>query len=208
MNYPLRKQLKYWMVKMPEPEQRITEDMDPMFMRDGVEVRAAVPLPPIPLGIHPDAQNWTPSVPTPPPVPHNMPIDPTPGTSFEEATGSINYMPLDMTGAEVGIGDPVHGDNVEAAMNDLAEGMDLTISTRVSDDDGPADKQVLIRATERDRERWKRAAEKVGVSLSALVRDVMNKQATDVLDCSHPPQYRKDYPWASFCTKCDMRLNG
>lgn len=207
MNYPLRKQLKYWMVKMPEPEQRITEDMDPMHMREGVEVRSAVPLPPIPHGIHPDAHNWTPQVPPVPPVPSNAPteapIDPTPDTSFQGAAASLNYMPLAMTGAEEGV-----GDNVEAAMNDLAEDMDLTVSTRVSDDDGPADKQVLIRATEHDRERWKRAAEKVGLSLSALVRDVMNKQATDVLDCSHPPQYRKDYPWASFCTKCDMRLNG
>ena len=117
-------------------------------------------------------------------------------------------MPLDMTGAEVGIGDPVHGDNVEATMNDLAEGMDLTISTRVSDDDGPADKQVLIRATERDRERWKRAAEKAEVSLSALIRDTMNLKVTDILDCSHPMEYRQSYPWAEFCTKCDVRLSG
>jgi len=190
---------------MPEPKQSITEDMDPMHMRDGVQVRSAVPLPPIPLGIHPDAQNWTPQVPPVPPVPSNMPaeapIDPTPDTSFAGAAASITYNPLDLK-------EGPSTDNVEAAMHDLAEGMDLTVSTKISDDDGPADKQVLIRATEHDRERWKRAAEVAGVSLSALVRDVMNKQATDVLDCSHPPQYRKVYPWASFCTKCDMRLSG
>lgn len=193
---------------MPEPKQPITEDMDPMHMRDGVQVRSAVPLPPIPLGTHPDAQNWSPQVPPAPPVPSNAPaeapIDPTPDTSFAGAAASITYNPLDLK-------EPKEGpstDNVEAAMHDLAEGMDLTVSTKISDDDGPADKQVLIRATEHDRERWKRAAEVAGVSLSALVRDVMNKQATDVLDCSHPPQYRKVYPWASFCTKCDMRLSG
>ena len=191
---------------MPEPEQSITNDMDPMHMREGVEVRSAVPLPPMPLGIHPDAQNWAPSVPPVPPVPSNAPIDPTPDTSFQGAATSITYNPLDMQEAEVG--DPAYEDNVEAAMNDLVEDLDLTVSAMSKEDDGPADKQVLIRATEHDRERWKRAAEKAGVSLSALVREVMNTRATDILDCSHPPQFRKDYPWASFCTKCDMRLSG
>ena len=82
------------------------------------------------------------------------------------------------------------------------------MSTKVSDDDGPADKQILIRATENDRERWKRAAEKAEVSLSALIRDTMNLKVTDILDCSHPMEFRQEYPWASFCTKCDVRLSG
>ena len=203
MNYLLRKQPKYWMVKMPEPEQSITNDMDPMHMREGVEVRSAVPLPPMPRGIHPAAQNWTPQVPPVPPVPA-APIDPTPDTSFSGAAASLTYSPL----LEAEVGDPAYEDNVEAAMNDLVEDLDLTVSAMSKEDDGPADKQVLIRATEHDRERWKRAAEKAGVSLSALVREVMNTKATDILDCSHPLQFRKRYPWADFCTKCDMRLSG
>jgi predicted HicB family RNase H-like nuclease len=99
-------------------------------------------------------------------------------------------------------------DNVEAAMHDLAEGMDLTVSTRVSDDDGPADKQILIRATEHDRERWKRAAQVAEVSLSALIRETMNRKVADILDCSHPMEFRVSYPWAEHCKKCGSRLRG
>jgi hypothetical protein len=110
--------------------------------------------------------------------------------------------------SEAEVGDPAYQDNIEAAMNHVAEDMDLTVSTRVSDDDGPADKQILIRATESDKERWKRAAEVAEVSLSALIRDTMNIKVTDILDCSHPMEFRQKYPWAEFCTKCDIRLSG
>ena len=93
-------------------------------------------------------------------------------------------------------------------MHEMAEGMDLTVSTKVSDDDGPADKQILIRATEHDRERWKRAAEVDSVSLSALIRETMNAKVAEILDCSHPMQDRVSYPWAEHCKKCGSRLRG
>ena len=192
---------------MPEPEQPITEDASPTYIRDGTQVNIAVPLPPLPVSkpqLHPDGGYLT-APPMQSPV-TAAPIDPTPDTSFAGAATSITYSPFAMNEAEVG--DPAYEDNVEAAMYEVAESMDLTVSPMAKEDDGPADKQVLIRATERDRERWKRAAEVAGVSLSALVREVMNTKATDILDCSHPPEYRKHYPWAQFCTKCDMRLTG
>ncbi len=191
---------------MPEPKQPITEDSSPVSMREGTDVNMSMILPPLPappLTLHPDGEYLT--APVQSPV-RAAPIDPTPDTSFAGAAASITYSPLDMSEAEVG--DPAYEDNVEAAMHEVAEGMDLTVSAMAKEDDAPADKQVLIRATEHDRERWKRAAEVVGLSLSALVREVMNTKATDILDCSHPPEYRKQYPWAQFCTKCDMRLTG
>ena len=201
---------------MSNPEQPITEDaasdFDPVQMRDGVVVSMSIPLPPLPMNapsvnrIHPDAHNWSPATPVESPVPESAPaVSLTPDTGFTGTTFS-SYSPLDMKEAEVG--DPAYDDNIEAAMHDIAEDMDLTVSAMSKEDDGPADKQVLIRATEHDRERWKRAAEVAGVSLSALVREVMNAKATDILDCSHPPAFRKVYPWAEFCTKCDMRLSG
>lgn len=169
---------------------------------DSIEVSFSVPLPPVPFGVippvrapanklHPDATNWN--------EPDEVPEIPV-GPAIDEALGErrrdgeATFAPGE--------------DNIEAAMHDLAEDMDLTVSTRVSDDDGPADKQILIRTTESDRERWKRAAERADTSLSALIRDTMNLKVTDILDCSHPMEYRQSYPWASFCTKCDVRLSG
>ena len=168
---------------------------------DTVTVSMSVPLPPLPTtpprhGIHPDATNW------------NAP---------EPEVGDPAYEDDPVMSALAPPAPPVEGgestfapgqDNIEAAMHEVAEGMDLTVSTKVSDDDGPADKQILIRATEHDRERWKRAAEVEGVSLSALIRSTMNTKVTEILDCTHPLQFRKSYPWAEFCTKCDMRLHG
>ena len=168
---------------------------------DATTVSLSVPLPPMPFvtekappvraphnKLHPDASNWN----TPDEVPE-IPV----GPAIDESLIS-----------EAEVGDPAHDDNIEAAMAQVAEDMDLTVSTRVSDDDGPADKQILIRATESDRERWKRAAEVEAVSLSALIRSTMNTKVTEILDCTHPLQFRKSYPWAEFCTKCDMRLHG
>ena len=97
-------------------------------------------------------------------------------------------------------------DNVEAAMDKVAETLDTKISTKISDDDGPADKQILIRSTAKDHERWKVAAEREGKSLSGFVRDLVNLSVTEILDCSHPEEYRERYPWSERCTKCDTRL--
>ena len=97
-------------------------------------------------------------------------------------------------------------DNVEAAMDKVAETLDTKISTKISDDDGPADKQILIRSAAKDHERWKVAAEREGKSLSGFVRDLVNLSVTEILDCSHPEEYRERYPWSERCTKCDTRL--
>lgn len=97
-------------------------------------------------------------------------------------------------------------DNVEAAMNKLAETLDPKVSKAISDDDGPADKQVLIRSTARDHERWKLAAEREGKSLSAFIREIVNNNVADILDCSHPLEARQSYPWSETCLKCGTRL--
>jgi len=103
-------------------------------------------------------------------------------------------------------------DNVEQAMDAIAEDLDMTIATKPPTDDDQegvnADKQILIRATRGEHERWKRAAEIQNTSMSQLVRDLVNAHVQGVLDCPHPPEYRKSYPWAEFCRKCDTRLRG
>lgn len=99
-------------------------------------------------------------------------------------------------------------DNLVAAMNRVAETLDPVISQSISDDDGPANKQILIRATEADHERWKRAAEKCGQSVAQFIRETVNTKVTDILDCSHPLEQRRKYPWAEFCLRCNARLRG
>ena len=101
--------------------------------------------------------------------------------------------------------DSLKDDNLEQAMNAVAEVMEHTISTRL-EGETPADKQVLIRATDVDRERWKNAAQKEGKSLAQFLRDTINEKVVEILDCTHPLEQRRIYPWAQICTRCNQRL--
>lgn len=98
-------------------------------------------------------------------------------------------------------------DNIEAAMAQVAASMTPSVAPTNKDDE-PADKQVLIRANEVDKERWKRAADREQVSLSQWIRDTLNAKAGEALDCQHPTNMRRYYPWAEFCLKCNTRLRG
>lgn len=98
-------------------------------------------------------------------------------------------------------------DNIEAAMDKLAETLEPTRKPSTGSTPGePAMKQVIIRATEFDQDRWKTAAEKQGLSLAEFVRRVCNEATTLELDCAHPLQFRKTYPWSERCTKCNARI--
>jgi len=89
----------------------------------------------------------------------------------------------------------------------VGEMPNLSVAPMTKDDDGPVDKQVLIRVNEKDRAKWKKAAEVSGVNLSTWIRHVLNAAATDLLECGHPINRRKYYPWAEFCLDCGMRLS-
>ena len=98
-------------------------------------------------------------------------------------------------------------DNLEAAMEQVARTTRLSRKANTGSTPGaPAEKQVLIRASEADHERWKQAAEFVGKSLAEFVREVMNAKAAELLDCQHPLEYRRQYPWSDVCLKCGKRL--
>ena len=100
-------------------------------------------------------------------------------------------------------------DNIEAAMEKVAESTSMGVSSNVNaTSDQPANKQVMIRATEFDHSRWKDAAENKGVSLSEFIRETLNRKAEELLDCNHPYPYRKTYPWSEMCLKCGVRLRG
>jgi hypothetical protein len=96
--------------------------------------------------------------------------------------------------------------NLISAIAREAESEDKAVSTEISPEDGPAGKNILIRLTEKDRERWKETAEKMGVTVSQMIRDTVNAKVQDVLDCSHPISQRRYYPWSEFCLACGTRL--
>jgi uncharacterized protein YgbK (DUF1537 family) len=97
-------------------------------------------------------------------------------------------------------------DNIESAMARVAETINKSVSPIVKTDDGPADKQVLIRTTEYERERWKQASESEQITLSAWIRNILNAEATRILECDHPMNMVRFYPWSKVCTKCGKRL--
>lgn len=98
-------------------------------------------------------------------------------------------------------------DNLVAAI-DQAVGEPVHRQDTGSTPDEPADVQVLIRVTKTARERWKAAAEELGLTLSDLVRDAVEDRIKGVLECEHPENARKAYPWAEFCLVCGARLRG
>lgn len=97
--------------------------------------------------------------------------------------------------------------NIEAAMHKVASTMDLSVSVAVGDD-GPATKQIIVRASDVDHERWKQASHKEGKSMAQFIRETINDRVREVLDCTHPTNMRRYYPWAEFCLKCNTRLRG
>lgn len=97
-------------------------------------------------------------------------------------------------------------DNVELAMDKVVETMDLSVSTNLGED-GPSNKQIIVRTTDNDHERWKLASQKEGKSMSQFIRDTINERVIDILDCSHPIEMRRYYPWAEHCLRCNTRLS-
>jgi predicted HicB family RNase H-like nuclease len=98
-------------------------------------------------------------------------------------------------------------DNIQAAVDGVMKVEDLTRKANTGSKPGlPANKQVLIRATDEDHERWKTAAAELGVSLAEFVRDSCNKAAGS-LECQHLPEHRKVYPWMQKCLNCGKRFN-
>ena len=72
----------------------------------------------------------------------------------------------------------------------------------------PAQKSFLVRLTDDEHARIKLAAEAIGVSMSDFFGGHALEAAKEVLDCSHPYQFRQVYPWSETCNKCGLRLRG
>lgn len=107
------------------------------------------------------------------------------------------------------IDNPNNQDNIDAAIDALAETLSFGRKKIGTGNPGePTQKQVLIRTTEKDHIRWKQTAKLKGLSLAEMIRELCNKVASEMLDCQHPIEFRKIYPWSEFCAKCNTRLRG
>lgn len=98
-------------------------------------------------------------------------------------------------------------DNLKAAMNKVAETLEPTVRTIQKDDDNPADKQVLIRTTQEEKDRWTEAAKSKGMPVSQFIRETLNEKAKSLLECDHPLESMILYPWAQICKQCGKRLS-
>lgn len=97
-------------------------------------------------------------------------------------------------------------DNLEPAMEKVASSIKMSRKTNTGSEPGePASKQVLLRASESDHLRWKEAAEKKGISLAEFIRDIVNHEVSQILDCPHPSNLMRFYPWASTCLACGQK---
>jgi len=98
-------------------------------------------------------------------------------------------------------------DNLAAAIDHVMENEELTIAPNTGSEPGnPASAQVLIRTTADERDYWKRAAEEMGISMTEFARQSLNFTAKEILECPHPPEAQKWYPWKTMCLKCGEQI--
>ena len=101
---------------------------------------------------------------------------------------------------------------MEAMSEVLSEMDDVAVKPVTPTDDepgAPADKQLLVRCTESEKELWKQAAQAHGETMAAYVRRVLNEDAQKSTNCSHPRGQVKVYPWGTpplFCLACKTRI--
>jgi len=97
--------------------------------------------------------------------------------------------------------------NLDAAMKKEFESMKPKSKRSTGAKDGePAQAQVIVRTTNEERERWKDAATKAGLSMSEWIRSMCTKEAMEVLECQHRQEDLLVYPWSVTCLKCGQRL--
>jgi hypothetical protein len=103
---------------------------------------------------------------------------------------------------------------VTQAMSEVFTNMDdLNVKPVMPTDDepgSPADKQLMVRCTQSEKDLWKQAADTSGETLAAFVRRALNDSATKLSNCAHPRNMVKFYPWGNpqfFCLTCKERID-
>lgn len=103
---------------------------------------------------------------------------------------------------------------VKEAMSEVFTEMDdLNIKPVMPTDDepgSPADKQLMVRCTQSEKDLWKQAADISNETLAAFVRKTLNEASIKTISCSHPQNMVKFYPWGNpqfYCTACKKRVD-
>ena len=103
---------------------------------------------------------------------------------------------------------------VVQAMSEVFSDMDdMSIKPVTPSDDepvSPADKQLMVRCTQGEKDSWKQAADSLNETLASFVRRLLNEGAAKAVSCSHPASAVRFYPWGNpqfFCTYCSTRVD-
>lgn len=94
----------------------------------------------------------------------------------------------------------------EVAAKSVDKVVEELLDSPVEEEDSTRNRQVLIRVSEVQRERWQRAAESDGLSMSEWLRQMADFRYREIFECTHPMDQRQIYPWSEFCLKCGVRL--
>lgn len=97
-------------------------------------------------------------------------------------------------------------DRIEEAMAAVADDLTLTIHPSTGAAPGEGTVQVLIRATADSRERWKRTAGLLGISMAEMIRQLADAKAVELLDCTHPREGWRTNRHGSYCGKCGQEM--
>ena len=96
-------------------------------------------------------------------------------------------------------------DEIEA--EEVDEAVDAVLQDEVEEVvEGPRDKQVLIRVSEMQRDKWQKAAEADNLSVSEWLRSMADHRYREIFECLHPIEHRRSYPWSEHCMLCGARL--
>jgi hypothetical protein len=97
-------------------------------------------------------------------------------------------------------------DGLDQAMAEVADDLDLTIQRSTGAAPGEGTVQVLIRATAESRDRWKRTAGLLGISMAEMIRQLADAKATELLDCTHPRDGWRTNRYGSYCGRCGQEM--
>lgn len=96
-------------------------------------------------------------------------------------------------------------DGLEEAMTLVMKTLPLTITASSGARPGAGTVQVIVRASEESRTRWKETAALLGISVAQLARNLLDGEANRILNCTHPKPAQRYNQWGSICTACGQQ---
>lgn len=98
------------------------------------------------------------------------------------------------------------GKAVEGVVDGLLDSGSVGVGVGEDVGVGVRDRQVLVRVSDLERERWQAAAEVDGLSVSEWVRGLADGRWRELFVCEHPVDRRRVFPWSEVCLGCGVRL--